>query len=213
MMKAGLKYMHITKTGGTSIENVGKEKNVLWGMYDQDYLSQFKRTRFAETPAVWHVPLRYFERNPYEGNPLFTVIRHPYDRIISEFNCPHVGCQKPGVTKRDFNKWIRDKIKEDHPTCHFLPYHLYIYDEAGNKLIENFIFFDNLQSEFDDLMRKYDLPLSLTRHDNKKMKLNNFKRGDLSERTKKRLQIYYEQDFEDFKFATEMKKKWYFLGT
>ncbi len=26
-----LKFIHITKTAGTSIENIGKENNILWG--------------------------------------------------------------------------------------------------------------------------------------------------------------------------------------
>lgn len=32
-----LKFINITKTGGISIENVGKQNNILWGMYHKEH--------------------------------------------------------------------------------------------------------------------------------------------------------------------------------
>mgnify|MGYP003963831651 CR=1 FL=1 len=40
--KNDIKFIHITKTAGTTIENIGNENNYKWGMYDKDYLEKFK---------------------------------------------------------------------------------------------------------------------------------------------------------------------------
>ena len=37
-----LKFIHITKCAGTTIENLGKEKNILWGRFDKEYSSGFE---------------------------------------------------------------------------------------------------------------------------------------------------------------------------
>jgi hypothetical protein len=40
-----LKFVHITKTGGTSIEQIGKNIGVNWGLYDRNYLNQFRKKK------------------------------------------------------------------------------------------------------------------------------------------------------------------------
>ena len=75
-----LKFVHITKTSGTYIENLFFKKNIFWGKYDKkiNYLL-----------GEWHNPLFFRNKNPYEKNTkLFTIVRNPYDRIISECFCP-----------------------------------------------------------------------------------------------------------------------------
>ena len=32
-----LKFIHITKTGGTTIEEIGKENNIKWGRFHKEY--------------------------------------------------------------------------------------------------------------------------------------------------------------------------------
>ena len=34
-MSKELRFLHITKTGGSSIENVGKDNNFLWDRFDE----------------------------------------------------------------------------------------------------------------------------------------------------------------------------------
>ena len=69
-----LKFIHITKCAGTTIENVGKKNNVLWGRFHKEY-------------GWWH------EIFPNKSQELklkydwFVIIRNPYERLISEFYC------------------------------------------------------------------------------------------------------------------------------
>jgi hypothetical protein len=97
-----LNFMHIPKTGGSSVVEAGIRAGINWG----DCL--FQRTwpgrtcpykpRYGNWPKVdydktlnrvwWHIPLQFFPQtwaNPYKGFDLFAIIRNPYDRMVSEF--------------------------------------------------------------------------------------------------------------------------------
>ena len=50
--------------------------------------------------------------------------------------------------------------------------HKYIYDENGTKMIDHVLYLENLNQEFNELMKEYDIPLELKRQ--KLMNLKNF---------------------------------------
>ena len=94
--------------------------------------------------SPWHVPPKYLtsfhpRQNPYVQADLFTVIRNPYSRFVSEFHCPWMGIQSSGgqlriamfgnttttalstVQKADYilnpdimNVWIQWKVTQIH---------------------------------------------------------------------------------------------------
>ena len=105
-----LVFIHIPKTGGSSVEDKGRAHQVHWGSkYDADRMSMRRR---IETPASnidvcnraqylplvqqngvccswWHVPPRYLARDPrpYFNAPLrFCTVRNPYARLMSEYH-------------------------------------------------------------------------------------------------------------------------------
>ena len=83
-----LKFSHIPKTTGTYIENLGKEKNLNWGRND-NYLKKLKNSYF--NLPYWHLPLNFIDKYPYEKfTKLFTIVRNPYDRILSTCLCKYV---------------------------------------------------------------------------------------------------------------------------
>ena len=99
-----LKFIHITKTAGTSIENLAKEKNIYWGRFDKDYIKLANNT---EQP--WHNNILNKPKN-YDW---FMVVRNPYERIIFEFYCkysdPHAKIEC--TNSQEFNNYIQNKIK------------------------------------------------------------------------------------------------------
>ena len=169
-MNKEIKFIHITKTGGTSIENCGKKKNILWGKYHKEY-SLDHHNIFKNIPK--EIKIKY---------DWFTVVRNPYSRIISEFHCPFFGHNslfynrdnKIKFDNNKFNEWIQERIinRFNYPSYHFIEQYLYI-DE---KININILKYENLKNEFELLMSKYNLDIILDRHDNnseKKFTINN----------------------------------------
>ena len=85
-MRKELKFIHITKTGGSSIEECAKKKGILFGVHDPVYMNPPR--------CKWHPHHAIFTKLPIEVRRTydwFTVVRNPYDRIISEYYCKWGG--------------------------------------------------------------------------------------------------------------------------
>jgi len=111
LSKQPLEFVHITKTGGTSIEAAGARAGINWGLchysqrdksgctqpVDLNYIE--RKNPFLQQPP-WHVPLQFLVENPFQNSETFAVVRNPYDRYISEYYCgwgydgPQVSLQK-----------------------------------------------------------------------------------------------------------------------
>ena len=184
-----LKFSHITKTGGTSIENIAKNNNIYWGRFD---LSFNKR---------WHIPLsklNYILKNRYDW---FIICRNPYDRIISEYHCKWggIGKNKKLLIKKhnkiQFNNYVRNRIKNRKKfkyLGHYLPQHLYHIPNV------NVLKFENLKDDFDILMKKYNLKLELNVKDNSNQKF--FTIHDFDKQTINLINKVYHKDFKIFNY-------------
>ena len=95
-----LKFIHITKNAGTTIENIANDNSVKWGRFDCDHLRNYKKPGF--NGSIWHTPRRFMKEGVYDGFKTFAVVRNPYDRCLSEFHCPWT--QKLLIGKRT-NVW------------------------------------------------------------------------------------------------------------
>jgi hypothetical protein len=114
-----LEFVHITKTGGTAIEEAASRAGIDWGIchYEHVHPACFHPRADLGWPRVfalqqpptalpypnftaeyWHTPPHWFRDNPFRGRDTFTVVRNPYDRYISEFYCKHYGYHKGNTT-------------------------------------------------------------------------------------------------------------------
>ena len=193
--KMGLKFLHIPKSAGTSLENIANDHGFKWGRFDREYLQRFKSN--VETNInVWHRPLHFFSLNPYQNYRVFAVIRDPYDRIISDFK--YLGVKKGwGSSVEDLNLWIPRLMEElaINPMKydgHFIPQSRFL-THGHRKMVDHILQFENLTEEFNDLMVKYDLPMRLTRHDNPSNGL--VTSDDLTLKNKQLIYHYYKEDF------------------
>lgn len=228
-----LEFVHITKTGGSAIESLASSRNITWGLChftNSEKLNCFNTHhvpwRELYIGTAWHAPpmvinaLVPAEKNPYAGADLFTVVRNPYDRAISEYYCPYFGMgnslynNDPDV----MNEWIQKMIMEleELPTKyyykspetikfsskkHYLNQVEYIYDsDKTTQLIENILYYEDLSNEYNDLMKEYSLKMRLpskAKHGvnvsyNGKKKLS-YK--DLNEKTIESINRYAAEDF------------------
>mmetsp|Transcript_5704 Transcript_5704/g.8270 ORF Transcript_5704/g.8270 Transcript_5704/m.8270 type:complete len:327 (+) Transcript_5704:94-1074(+) len=198
-----LEFVHITKTGGSTIEKLGSDAGIIWGAchfmnvsdvgcYNPDVpYSAPDYQSYAKT-SPWHSPPKILSGTsffqPYENSDLFTVVRNPYSRILSEYYCPWTGNKSSMKEDRDvMNTWIMERIetvekvlsdynskdkqlrpKEQGPGLNEDPYMLaqkhfinqaeYVYD-GKRRVIKNIIHYENMKEEFDELMRKYNLKI------------------------------------------------------
>ena len=79
-MEKQLKFIHIPKTAGTSIENAGKKINIDWGRYHKEYIPEKIAYHFHH-----HTILSKLNPDIVNKYDWFMVVRNPYDRILSEY--------------------------------------------------------------------------------------------------------------------------------
>ena len=227
-MKKELKFIHISKTAGSSIEHIGKNNNIKWGIFHKEY-------------NHWHEPFSTKEKKLQYKYDWFLICRNPYKRIISEFYCRWGGIGKyenliQNIEKEQFNNFIiniinhnvnnnyrrtisrktisrktMDKNKiiyqilnnriKNKDMCisaslyHYIPQYLYISQYKDVKV--HTLRFENLKKEFDDLMKEYNLDITLNLHKNKG-KIKKFRVNDLSDEAISLINDVYHKDFEIF---------------
>jgi len=232
-----LEFVHITQTGGLTVEKAAADAKINWGAchymkIDQagcsepDLEFQGGKEQNFMLHNIWHTPPKYLvqfdpdmNRNPYRGKDLFTLVRNPYTRLVSEFYSPytgHEGDYHDEVWK--LNEWItsslernselmvemRSKLDDGVPLMdielakgltskHFLPQVDYIYDDEGNKLIENLIHFENVEDEFSNLMELYGLELTFPHNREEEEGVLSYK--DLYPKTIELINKFYYGDF------------------
>mmetsp|Transcript_35180 Transcript_35180/g.41976 ORF Transcript_35180/g.41976 Transcript_35180/m.41976 type:complete len:305 (-) Transcript_35180:287-1201(-) len=141
--KKRLEFVHITKNGGSAIEQIAASQGILWGAChymnitevgchgaDIPYTAPDYQS-FALT-SPWHTPPKVLharvkpEHTPYKDADLFAVIRNPYSRIVSEYYCPWTGIQRQ-------QKRIGDKIGDPDKMNEWIVRTVNVLDTAISK--------------------------------------------------------------------------------
>jgi hypothetical protein len=188
-----LAFVHITKTGGSALEQWGRDHGYFWGANDPSLTSRALRKQLRNKSGIpctspWHVPPSYFTQNPYSGRRTFTVVRNPYSRLVSEFYCPHAGAPNPDrMSRQGFNRWIRQLVHTTPGTVSALPQVEYLP-------VDHILRHETLARDFRELMGDSGLELP---------RLNSAVSGkyttaDLDYRTVRLIQRVYAEDFARF---------------
>ena len=185
-----LKFVHISKTGGLAIAAI--DKTLCWGINDKWFTSN----------GGFHRPPREIEsfqdiKNMYT---LFTVVRHPYDRMVSEYYCNVKGIRTGRGTVSDFNIFIQRRIalakSQQLKNQHFIPQSMYTHDEEGNQIIPHILRFSHLVNDVNQLLEKYGYSVRMNRTPvNAAPCYKRFTPKDFSDETKELIDSYYADDF------------------
>ena len=125
-----LKFIHITKCAGTTIENIGKKNNILWGRFHKEY--GWHHEIFPN--KIPKLKLKY---------DWFVVVRNPYERLISEFYCKWGGVGKidniDDIDEKIITSMLDTSSQKDPDL---------IIRTAGEQRLSNFLSWQSAYSEF-----------------------------------------------------------------
>ena len=140
-------FVHINKTGGSSIEkSLGLP--------------------LMHTTALENISL--YGRSYWDKKYTFTVVRNPWDKVVSQY-CYRVKTNQKGLAnnKIDFNKWVlltyknQDSYYYNNPK-YFMPQVDWFTDEEGIILVDFICRFEKLSTDFkivcDNLNIDFELP-------------------------------------------------------
>ena len=187
-----LKFIHITKCAGTTIENIGKKKNILWGRFHNEY-------------GWWHEIFPNKSKKLKLKYDWFVIVRNPYERIISEFYCKWggIGYFKNiyHFNEKKFNIYLKQRILNRSKTGdHYTEQYKYIDESQYIHIIK----FENIKVEFNELMKKYKLDIVLNEKNNESAFTKKFTVKSLTPELIKLINKIYHNDF--IKFGYEKIK-------
>ena len=199
-------FIHIPRTGGTSIEhNLGAkvDKENLYGIFP--YKNSRKALQHLDCKEI--IDIIGYEN--YNSNYKFSVVRHPYFRLLSEFywrpklqqiELPNfkVGYNFLGflrqvkgiVDNKDYDKFIYyDHLK---PQVEYLM-------KDGELMVDTVIDFDDIDNQYKFIRNKYGISEDLKKLHGSKYLTG--KRCILTEKCKNLIYEIYQKDFEVFGFT------------
>lgn len=242
-----LEFVHISSNGGREIESVAStEASINWGSChyikkgvcpdpDIPYIVLDAETSYAEhnpwltPPSILNEASNDSRINPYIKKNLFTVVRNPYAKIVSEFyssNKDQSHTRNPAA----LNAWVQEEIhkffeqlfafrkqvvsdgsslvtqrfsRDSFPELfekRVAPQFLYVYNDQGQRVIENVIRFEDVKTEFNALMDKYGVDLKLSSPI--KESSGTLTHFDLYPETISMINAYFQADFDAFGYET-----------
>jgi hypothetical protein len=219
-----LKFIHITKTAGTAIENLANENGILWGRFDNDIKLLTHNIKYIINNAFWHVPTFYYDysllHKLLKKYDFFLVVRNPYERVISEFFCKWGGHQSkhykkdiPINNKKNINLWIYKQLKKVYSDItnnikmvhgHWTPQYYYLFDSHLQRIIKkkNIIHFENINNELHSLFINYNYNINIINAPKINVNKYDFNINDLN---KKNLKLIYKIYKNDFKYLNYQK--------
>lgn len=202
-------FVHITRTGGTSIERIlnmkGKDNslklNTLYGIYKGIALQHLNISEIKKLKNVDD----YFS---------FCVVRNPFDRIISEFkflksNTPNKFTK---YFKKSFDKFVNEiVIAYNEGKVNKFGFNKYEYNEEdhfktqlsyiknNNKIDVNKILrFENLNRDWKEISNRFNLSTNLPKVNKSYHK--NYRRY-YNKQNRKIIEKYYKEDLDYFNYS------------
>ena len=213
-------FVHIPKTAGQSVEMVFlQDLGLTWKDRHQLHMKYNWNPgrgpqRLAHLYADEYRQLGYVTEEEFAGYTRFSIVRHPYDRAVSEFRfrCSHPGFpmgyvrrfapwpRGRGKGRLDFSRFLGSTGGSEYfdKTRHLVPQTRFLTDSAGELLVDPVLRFETLADDISPVFQK------IFGGDRKLPEVNRtsaeagFTKNDLTREHKDLIFEMYRDDFERF---------------
>ncbi|GHG98870.1 sulfotransferase family 2 domain-containing protein [Pseudodonghicola xiamenensis] len=199
-------FVHIPKTGGQSIESVFlKDAGLSWAERGQLCLGRNRDpargpTRLAHLYADEYVRCGHISGAAFDAYLKFAIVRHPYERVLSEYRYRAAARRKRGDPPVSFDAFIRLRPEDERLDLarHLVPQNRYVSDAGGRLLVDRVLHLERLEEEVAPLFQKIFRRMVQLPHQNASAAGDGPRRADLSTDQKRYLQERYAEDFAAF---------------
>eukprot|EP00980_Cylindrotheca_fusiformis_P022448 scaffold9308_cov115-Cylindrotheca_fusiformis.AAC.11 len=213
-----LEFIPIPNSGGNAlIAQAGAKIGIPWGICHfrepsavddmdcpQPYDFQNIGLNSEHGEDLWRIPPHLWNINMFLGKDTFTVVRNPFDLMVAIFqDIEESRNASRAHSTTALNKFVHTTLcqrTENAPKFLQHEYVPYNGTQRGNHVLR----FENLTSDYSQLMRQYGLPADLDQKayynttSTSRLTIRN-----LTERSKKLIQLYFDEDFRRFKYPLE----------
>lgn len=197
--KLKLIFVHIPKTGGSTISNILVPNINIHDEKYMEYLYGIKNNKALQHLSIIEIKKIVKNTDDYYK---FSIVRNPYDRLVSEYywcQIKNIG-NKSGQKFDDFLNYIIDIFKNNKfdtniYTDHFIPQYKFLYDDNILK-VDKIFKFENFNNVLQFLKEKYDINTNFYKH----LKVHNGNKLNLTQNQKNIIYNLYKKDFELFNY-------------
>lgn len=204
-----LLFIHIPKTGGSNIENFFfnylKQKPSISNLLSNNINLRINNHSLQHmTYLEMYYYQNFFNIDFNNKIKIITVVRNPYDRILSEYYCKWggIGRKKIHNSIDDFNNYLINNInKRDIHGDHYTEQYLYHQNINTNLHI---IKYENLYNELNDLFKKYNLKIILEDKKVNTSRKRKFTTSDFNNELITLINNVYDKDFTLFNYKKNL---------
>ncbi len=210
-VKYGFLFVHIAKTGGTSVRSTLERYRWrdpwYWPAFLCSRISHLsghrlgcKIPRHAKAVAAYEMLPREFYNSLFK----FAFVRNPWDLQVSSFH--HIRRERPHLMQgiEDFETFLRWKLDPQRPYQFHIDTSIelqsdYLVDLHGNTIIDFIGRYENLADDFQQICRKIGIPAPPLAHKRQARDRTDF-RSYYTDATAALVEEYFRKDIEMFAY-------------
>ncbi len=206
-------FVHIPKTGGTSIEHAlgmrarhaRESRKKMFGPVLSDDLRAMELSSGFLQHLTMRELLRLHPHDALHGYFSFAIVRNPWDRMVSIYFRPdrdmleQARAQGVELEGLEFGDFVEASMDVEH--AHLRPQHEYVTDDAGHVIVDLVGRFETLEASFQEVRERLGVRRRLPVKYASPSRPSRDHRPHYTERTRALVAERYARDIEIFDYA------------